>query len=724
MVIMSFSAFKGKATAYIFGKKINLLALGLYCALTYAMVYLPVSIDLSKTYLGNYEVVFWSNYFWWFDYAITNSLNPLHHSFIFYPLGLDMIDSILPQLLFVPVTHFLGSVISYNIYVLSTFVLAGYGMFLLTNYLLKDPYAAFISGIIFAFFPFHFGASFGHVHTFSIMWIPFFVLFFHKIYEESKGLNVFLAALFFAINALTSWTIAIMLAIFCLLYIGWRIKDTITKEFIPKLSAFSLIALVLIAPGLYLILKNMLTNEHMVQPLDSFITYSADILGFIVPSPCHPVLGVFSNPIYANFTGNYSENIVFIGYTALLLAIIGIYSLVQSNPGKFILICTGVFFILSLGPVLHIFGIWQFTDYNLTVMLPGIVTKYIPFLNMIRVPSRYNIMFMFFISLIAGYGFKCLIEKISENKLNKYVLCAVISVILAFEFVAIIPVQDVKSVPDFYYSISHDDKAPIMEIPIIRSPLDETWAGGGTMISYYEYQKTYQRPFMGGYFNRINPVYAEYMETDPVLTYLYFGIEDIIQSQTSSKLPYLRQNYNISYVVLHKNYLDEENLDALVAYLGEMYTIDTSVQSDQLIIYSTDTDSGEYIERNTSKVLLGEGWHGLENWEGIPSRWVSDNATFLIISDADQQVKLAFNAQSFFRPKTLEIYVNTQLVKQTTLPQNFIEISTPIQLHNGENIIQLRVSEGAERPCDIPELNNMDRRWLSMAVQNTALTEI
>jgi len=685
------------------------------------MVYLPVSIDLSKTYLGGGEVVFWSNYFWWFDYALTNSLNPLHHSFIFYPLGLDMVDSILPPLLFVPITHFFGSVVSYNLYVLSTFVLAGYGMFLLANYLLKDPHAAFMAGMVFAFFPFHYGASFGHIHTLSIMWIPFFVLFFHKMYEEPGSLNILLASLFFAMNALTSWTIAVMLAIFCLLYVGYRIKDTLSKEFLPKLSVFTLISLALISPGLYLILKNMLTNEHMFKSLGSFITYSADALGFIVPSPIHPVLGGFSNQIYSNFTGNYSENIVFIGYTVLLLAIIGARSLIKSKPGRFILICTGVFLALSLGPVLHIFGIWQFTDYNLTIMLPGIITKYIPFLNMIRVPSRYDIMVMFCFALMAAYGFKRLVKSIPVGKLNKYALCTVISAILIFEFVAVLPIQDVKVTPEFYCTISHDNMDPIMEIPLIRSPLDKT-RGGNTMVSYYEYQKTHQRPFMGGYFSRVDPVYAEYMDTDPVLRYLYFGKEEIIQPSIPDKLEYLRCNYNVSYVILHKNYLDKDDLEHLIAYLGNSFTVDTSVQNDQLVIYSIGVVSEESLGSN-SNVLLGDGWHGLENWGGTPTRWIQENATLFIESNADQQVELNFNTRSFHHPRTLEIYANDHLVQQTTVPTSFISVSSPIQLHKGENVIRLHVPEGAERPCDIPGSKSRDTRWLSVAVQNITIEE-
>ena len=41
----------------------------------------------------------------------------------------------------------------------------------------------------------------------------------------------------------------------------------------------------------------------------------------------------------------------------------------------------------------------------------------------------------------------------------------------------------------------------------------------------------------------------------------------------------------------------------------------------------------------------------------------------------------------------------------------------------GENIIKLHVPGGAERPCDIPELDNRDTRELSMAVQNVTFVE-
>ncbi|OBZ34282.1 hypothetical protein [Methanohalophilus sp. DAL1] len=714
---------KYKVTEYIKSKKINLLALGLYTILTYLMVYLPVSINLNQTYLGHAEVVYWSHYFWWFDYAITNFINPLNNSMVFYPIGMDLVDSIFPAFLFTPITHIFGSVISYNLYVLSTFVLAGYGMFLLSKYLFEDSYIAFVTGIIFAFFPFHFGASLSHVHTFSIMWIPFFVLFFFKTYKNPTKSNIILSSLFFSINALTSWTVAVMLALFCAIYMLSNWKFTFSKKFFPKIVIFAILSLCFMSPGLYLIMKNMLVNENMFLGLNNFIHYSADLLGFVTPSPLHPLFEDFSNEVYSQFTGNYSENIVFIGYSVILLSAFGIYSYIKKKLDKSILFCLIIFFVLSLGPVLHVFGTYYFTDHNLTVMLPGILTKYLPFFNMIRVPSRYDIMVMFFFSIFAGYGLKYIFEKIPRSKSNKLIICCIISLVILFEFMAVLPTQDVKDTPDFYYSFQQDDNTnPIIEIPIIRSPLDSA----SVYINYYEYQKVHQKPMMGGYFNRVNPVYAEFMNNDSVLKTVFQGKRNIDIAKDSlsfAPLAYLKLNHGVSHVILHKKYLDQEDLNFLLSYLGDDYIMDNSVATDPLIIYNTSSASGQSFSVNNYVMSLDNGWHGLEYREGsIPTRWMSNNASIIVNSNENNEANLKFRAHSFYKPRTLKIYVNNDFYGQQIIPSTgFVNVSTPININKGENIILLHVVEGSDRPCDIPELNNGDSRNLSIEIQNVTV---
>lgn len=362
-----------------------------------------------------------------------------------------MYDGIFPFILFIPITHFLGSVASYNIYVLSSFFLAAYGTYLLMNYLLKDPYVAFVSGLIFAFCPFHFGAAFGHLHTFSIMWIPFFIFFFLKMNKEPTRLYTLLSGVFFAINALTSWTIAAMLSIFILIYYIIHYKNLLTKNSAINVTTFGITSLIIMSPGLYLMITNYIYNEYMVKPLHSFIYYSADLLGFITPSPIHLLFGEVSKILYSQFTGNYSENIVFMGYSAIVLTLIGVLSCRKTKIVYLFTVTLIVFFILSLGPALHVGGLWEYTEENLTVMLPGVITAYLPFFNMIRVPSRYDIMVMFCLAVLAGYGVKSLFAKYDIKGSGKVLICILLSLMVLFEFAGVIPTQAVRPTPEFYY---------------------------------------------------------------------------------------------------------------------------------------------------------------------------------------------------------------------------------------------------------------------------------
>jgi hypothetical protein len=109
----------------------------------------------------------------------------------------------------------------------------------------------------------------------------------------------------------------------------------------------------------------------------------------------------------------------------------------------------------------------------------------------------------------------------------------------------------------------------------------------------------------------------------------------------------------------------------------------------------------------------------VESWDSVPTRWMPDNATFLIYSDENRSADLTFRAVSFYQPRTLEIYHDDtlQTVQQVT-SAGYENVSTQFHIQKGENMIRLHVPQGCDRPCDIAEMNNSDTRCLSIAVQN------
>lgn len=121
--------------------------------------------------------------------------------------------------------------------------------------------------------------------------------------------------------------------------------------------------------------------------------------------------------------------------------------------------------------------------------------------------------------------------------------------------------------------------------------------------------------------------------------------------------------------------------------------------------------------------LLSNGWHGIEVWDGVPTRWMQGDAYLIVCSSANYTSELVLQALSFYRERTLEIYLNDELLAHVAVPTSFINVRVPINLFKGTNTVRLHVPEGCERPCDKQELNNPDSRCLSIAMQNSSISQ-
>lgn len=661
----------------------------------------------------------WSNWFWWFDYAVTYlHINPLHDSYLYYPMGMDFIEGgVLPGLLFIPVTHFFGSIASYNSYVLSTFVLSGLGMFLLVDYLLTDKKIAFIAGLIFAFCPFHFAASLGHLHTFSIMILPFFALYMHKMVDTPSIRNVIICSIFFACNALTSWTIGLMASLFFAIFLIINFQIIKKTNYLKNLFLFIITSIILISPGLYYLVKNIINNKFLSFPIDNFIIYSADLLAFITPSPLNPIFRSFSLPIYSRFTGNFSENIVFIGYTVLILSFVGLlyYKRSKNNQSKKILpyiVTLIISFLFALGPLLQING-----NKISNLYLPGIIPFFIPILNINRVPSRYDILIMFCLSVIAAYGIKYLFERYQLKKSRQIVSCLLIGFLILFEFSAVIPIQNAARAPSFYSTISaEDENITIMDIP----PQQSSFGIGSPIIYYDEYQKVHQKKVIGGYITKTYPLYEEtVVQKDPVLLYLYY-LDERPQYAEIDPLEYLHQKFGIKYLIIHPKFIDNRDLNKLLAYLGTNFYLDNSVEQDPLIIYRYDITKPDASQ-----------WGIIENRDNnrtnqSTTRFLSQNGSLYLYrtveDNRDNYSMLSMKAMSNQHQRTLTIIHDGKMQKEWLIaPGIFTDINLPLKLRKGMNVINLQISEG----CNTSS-NNFKRNdtscWI-MAIQ-PALVEI
>ena len=665
--------------------------------------------------------------FWWFKEALLSFCSPYYTPYIFYPTGVNLAFSAVTPfngIFSIPLQSAFGLINAYNILWIFSFIASGYGTYLLVKYLTSDRRAAFISGLIFMFCPYHFAHALGHVNLTSIQWIPFYVLFLIKTVKEDKRSNAIYAAIFLFLTAICCYYYLIYLLVFTLLfflYYLWVDKHSILKkDFLKRLSILIIVFGSIFSPFAYPILKEIVIVKSNYMYGGGFVIYSADFFGFFIPSLFHPLFKELVTPIYENFTGNTAEYTTFIGYTVLFLAALAIVK-VKSKEIKFWLLSALIFFILCLGPLLHVNGIVSVTTngHASGILLPYAILTKIPIISLARVPSRWDILVMLSLAVLAGYGLNYTFKRFNGNflKMNgKTVLAVVFSCLILFEFLAIPYPMSSAKVPNFYCCIANDpEDYAILELPNL--------APHHVVPEFMYYQTIHEKKLVCGYVSRTPNYVIKFLDSTPFisqLSHLYILDktipilrEDIINQNITDIGASILNFYNIRYIILHTEYMTKEQsefanklLQATLKEKPELYEEDT------LIVYKVKK------EPLKSFITLDENWHGLESWHNFSTRWISNNATFIIHSQENRHTNLSFKVVSLYKSRTIHLYLNDKLIHEQSIPTGFVEIEQALTIKAGKNLLRFYTPDGCQRPCDIPELKSEDRRCLSLAFQN------
>lgn len=122
-----------------------------------------------------------------------------------------------------------------------------------------------------------------------------------------------------------------------------------------------------------------------------------------------------------------------------------------------------------------------------------------------------------------------------------------------------------------------------------------------------------------------------------------------------------------------------------------------------------------------SSIILADGFYNVEYWDDKPTRWMESNSTFYLYSDENTNTTLSMEVESYYREKTLETYVNGDLVSIRDVPMSFENLESEVSVKKGMNLISLTVPEGSDKPCKVSESEKKDSRDLSVAVQDIKL---
>lgn len=193
---------------------------------------------------------------------------------------------------------------------------------------------------------------------------------------------------------------------------------------------------------------------------------------------------------------------------------------------------------------------------------------------------------------------------------------------------------------------------------------------------------------------------------------------------------------NITVKDIHSNYFDSTkdgtfllfdtycySPDRLVEFNSKKIEAKTYLLSPLSTQITEETVNSVYIVKpERGSMVLMDGFYSVEYWDNKPTRWMGNSSTLCIYSDKNMNTTLSMKAESFYCQRTLEVYVNGNPVSTNTIPTSFVNVESSVNLRKGMNFIKLATVEGSDRPCDFPNSNPEDTRYLSVAIQDIKLS--
>jgi hypothetical protein len=417
----------------------HLVALALYLALAVTFT-LPSSLHPTRALLGDGKDNYMHAWFLWeFAQAVAHGTNPFRTDLIFYPFGANLSWATTDPLggaVALPVSLSFGPVLAYNLSVILQLTLSAFFARLLCLRISQHQAAATIGGMIFGFSPLLLAHAVpGHLSLLTAFPIPLYVLALDKILREEKpswkeGSILGFALLLTALANIQYTVICFMFTVVVLgVDFGLERAALLKRVWMPLLVSAATF-LICFSP----LLLMMLGDSHAFpnpRPITDAEQYSADLLGFFVPSKSHSFLGQYVGKMPVDFFANGIEGTAYTGFLALLLGAAGFWRAGgrQRRWAGRAAVAGILFAVLSLGPTVHFLG------KPTAIPAPASLLYKVKFTRFIE-PGRLAIITMLCLSLLATFGVMFLLNKL-ERRSQRSLLLYIIGAGIVLEFITV-----------------------------------------------------------------------------------------------------------------------------------------------------------------------------------------------------------------------------------------------------------------------------------------------
>jgi hypothetical protein len=444
-------------------------------------------------------------YSWW-SYALQHRQSIFDNNQWGAPFGAGwqaVPFSVIPVILFAPLSALIGGTAAYNIQVLSSFPLTAWATFLLARRLGCKPLGAAFAALAFTFVPYHLEKAQGHAGQTHMEFFAATLLFVIRWRQGGSRWNLVAAG---AMAGLTLWDdyyfayiLAFAVAAFFVVSFVHRRANTSSNGWLRANAAAALaVALVAAAfvPGAVLAAErpsnSSLTGSLNAQAagfhqgLEEIRVYTARPWEYLLPFHANPLLpaAVVKFEVDHLHGSNFTEQTLFIGYTVLVLGTIAVIVGWRRFETTLLLALGLVGFLVALPPGLHLGTV--------TIPTPSLLLN--PLFPIFRVYSRFGILVLLGATLLAGLGFTWL-----EGRLigRKALVLAVPFLLTAVEFNNLPPshVTQLYPAPAEYRWLTQQPAGILVEYPLDSGTLQ---AQEIDTREYTLYQHVHGHPIFNG----------------------------------------------------------------------------------------------------------------------------------------------------------------------------------------------------------------------------------
>jgi len=519
--------------------------------LVVVLMTLPASLRLSQKLVGNNIdnwIFYWNN--WWLERAIHEGHNWFFTPYLFFPQGASLVahsNSFLNSLLAFALKPGVGPVAAYNLSLLSGLWISAVGMFALVYQATRRISAGLVAGFIFAFAPYHLTQALAHSHLGSIHWWPFYVLFLCRALRDGRATDAVCAGLFAALTLWSGFQLAVLLALWTLLYIAWQFKTDHKYTFSRFATCGGLVgavALALSAPMIIPVFKNWSALTWPATAFDESWTNQTDLLAYLLPPAYHPFIGARMVPFYERFLANRAF-MPYLGYGTLVLTFLAFLG--QRREVWFWLFSGCTWIVLASGAAPRFNG----TVYHHIPLPYRLIGPIFP-ISVIRLPDRFNLLVVFTLAMIAGLGAAQLAQR------RRWLLIPV-GLLVIVEYLPIpVPMWDLPPSSSFLTQMAQEQT----RYGVIDYPM------GYTVSKLWLYDQTqHGKPMIEGHISRYTADNYAFIVSQPLLRALYQTAEQPVRlaaGQFADEVvtipapgPALRslEAAGVRYILLHKQHL-------------------------------------------------------------------------------------------------------------------------------------------------------------------------